>query len=395
MVRDVVPLSASHVPLSKSLGRTLAEDFTAHLDHPPFDQSAMDGYAVRIADLASGESLLIVSESRAGSPAAALQPQTCARIFTGAMIPDGADAVVMQEKAHVENDHVRFVGEVQSGMNVRRRGSAIREGTRLLHAGRILDSAAIAVLASQGIAQVPLRDKPCVLVVATGDELLEGGSPYRDGLIYNSNEPMLKSLVRSFGGEVDDTHLLPLSDELAETKRALENALEQSEADVLVTAGGVSVGDYDVMRDALEQLGLEKCFWGVRIKPGKPVLYGVIPRDDRPLHVLALPGNPVSAFATAHVFLRSLLSALLGQRSELVWNTVRLAESVTHRKGRDELARAAIEPVDGMLSALLFPDQRSGAIGDLPRANALVRLCGDRDKFEAGELLPALLFATT
>ena len=309
VVARVRPLTPAAAVLSPAvLGRVLAADVRADADSPPFPKSLRDGYAVRSADcVATGAELRVVAEIAAGAvPTQPVRPGECARIFTGAPMPDGADAVVMQEDTQpLDGDRVRITdAKVRPHQWVFARGVEMRAGEVVLHAGATLTPAALGVLAGLGQTQANLYPAPRVAIVSTGNELVEPGEALKPGQIRNSNGAMLAA-------QVARAHATPLPrgivrDEPAATRAALGEAL--AAADVLLVAGGVSVGKFDLVPGVLEQLGVTIHFRQVRLKPGKPLLFGT---KDSTL-VFGLPGNPVSAFVCFELFVRPALRVLAG-----------------------------------------------------------------------------------
>ena len=308
-VLDAVrPLPAEPVPASAALGRVLAEDVASVEDLPPFDSSAMDGYAV--ADAAAGE-LTVVDESRAGAPAReALRPGAAVAISTGAVVPEGAAAVVPVERTEAADGRVR-VPALEPGANIRRAGEDVRAGEVVLRAGAELGPAEVAMLAAVGRTEVRCGAVPRVAVVPTGDELVDPGAPLEPGRIRDSNAPALAALATAAGAR--PTRTRRVGDDFDATVAALRAALE--EADVVCVSGGVSVGEHDHVKPALAELGVEEVFWGVALKPGKPTWFGTAPPAGGPgpaRLVFGLPGNPVSAMVTFHLFARPALRALAG-----------------------------------------------------------------------------------
>ena len=370
-------LGEEQVPLARALGRVTARDVRAPADAPAFDSSMMDGYAVRAGDVSAGaEPMPVVGESRAGAPAPRLVPGSACRIFTGAPMPEGADAVIMQEEAERETDRVRFRRVPPLGAHVRKRGEDLRSGAVALPAGTRLGPAELAMLASIDCASVEVGRVPRVVVLPTGDELRAPGTSSRAGSVQipESNTPALAAMASSVGAIVEARQ--PIGDDPAVTNEAVARALEA--CDVLVTIGGVSVGDHDVVRPALEACGVAIDFWKVAIKPGKPLAVG---RRGEVI-VLGLPGNPVSAMVTFALFGLPLLRALQGDASP--WPRAsrgRLAAPVTRKPGRLEFARATLDE-SGVVT--LLPQQASGAIIGLCRADALACLPPDAESLPAG-----------
>ncbi len=332
VLERVAPLGAEPVPLREALGRFLAEDVSAAEPVPAFDNSAMDGFAVRAEDTRGAQpdapvALRVVGESRAGHPAgAALGPGEAIGISTGAVVPDGADAVVRVEVTRSEDGRVLIEEEVDAGRDVRRAGEDIRPGETVLGEGTRLGPAELGVLASLGAAAVACRRRPRVCVLTSGDELLEPGEEMRPGGVRNSNAYSVPALAEQAGAEVVVAG--PAPDDLEATRAAIEPALD---SDVVVLCGGVSVGEHDHVKQALAELGVEESFWGVALKPGKPTWFGT--RGDT--LVFGLPGNPVSAMVTFVLLVGPALAVLGGGKSRAPPHHARLA--VDYR----EAARAA------------------------------------------------------
>lgn len=367
---------AAFVDLLQADGRVLAADCIAPLQVPPLDNSAMDGYAVRSAEVAQAGTVLPVSQRiPAGQVGTALQVGTVARIFTGAPLPPGADAIVMQEDCTVLDDgRVRFDAVPQPGQFVRRAGQDIALGSTALQAGLRLTPAALGLAASLGLAQLPVTRRPRVALFSTGDELaLPGSIAPQDlppGHIFNSNRYVLASLLQRWGCEVVDGGILP--DDRAATHTALARAAE--DCDLLVTSAGVSVGEEDHVRPVVEQLGALS-LWKIAMKPGKPFAFGHVRRSGGDpaagrAHFIGLPGNPVSSLITALVLLRPFVLALQGAsvvQPPAHWLTADF--EITQRDSRREFLRARRNAA-GQLE--LFANQNSGVLTSTVWAEGLV-----------------------
>ena len=367
---------AAFVDLLQADGRVLAADCIAPLQVPPLDNSAMDGYAVRSAEVAQAGTVLPVSQRiPAGQVGTALQVGTVARIFTGAPLPPGADAIVMQEDCTVLDDgRVRFDAVPQPGQFVRRAGQDIALGSTALQAGLRLTPAALGLAASLGLAQLPVARRPRVALFSTGDELaLPGSIAPQDlppGHIFNSNRYVLASLLQRWGCEVVDGGILP--DDRAATHAALAQAAE--DCDLLVTSAGVSVGEEDHVRPVVEQLGALS-LWKIAMKPGKPFAFGHLRRSGGDpaagrAHFIGLPGNPVSSLITALVLLRPFVLALQGAsvvQPPAHWLTADF--EITQRDSRREFLRARRNAA-GRLE--LFANQNSGVLTSTVWAEGLV-----------------------
>lgn len=381
ILAQVKPLPHELVPIHEADGRILAHDVTSEVDLPPFDYSAMDGYAVRASDFAGAGpwQLPVTFEQRAGSVAGRLTERAAARIFTGAPIPEGADSVVMQEDVQRASDVVTLQAAPKLGNHVRRRGEDLARGAVALASGTRLNPFRIGLLAALDLAQVQVARRPRVAVLCTGDELRDPGSPARPGSIPDSNGPSLAALARRSGAEVRS--LARTGDELESTRTALAQAL--TSFDVVLTIGGVSVGDHDVVKQALELEGVALDFWKVKIKPGKPLAFGR--RGET--WVLGLPGNPVSAQLTLGLFGLPLLRALQGDaRAVPTPIQVRLGAPISQKPGRLGFYRAKLD--DGV--AFPHRNQASGAPTSMAEADVLVMVPAESEGLPAGASASAL-----
>lgn len=292
-----------------ALGRVLGEDVRSTLDVPPADNTSMDGYAVRCADVpVPGTRLRVSQRIAAGGAIEPLQAGSAARIFTGAQVPPGADAIVMQEHALAQADAVRIDDVPSVGQWIRRRGEDVREGSVVLARGTRLTPQALGLAASVGAATLSVARRPRVALLTTGDELVMPGEPLRPGAIYNSNRYTLRGLIQALGCECSDLGIVP--DKLQATREGLRRAAQRN--DVIVTSGGVSVGDEDHLRLAVQAEG-QLDLWQIAIKPGKPLAFGSVRRGEgRAAYFVGLPGNPVSSFITFLLAVRPLLLRLQG-----------------------------------------------------------------------------------
>lgn len=365
LLADVNPSASEAVALEAAAGRVLAEAVTAQLDVPPFDNSAMDGYALRAAD--AGQWLPVSQRIAAGTQAKTLTPGSCARIFTGGEIPPGADCVVMQERVEIDGERALMPADIPAGDNVRRRGRDVQSGAVLLKAGERLEAAALGHLAGQGITQVSIRRRPRVALLSTGDEIIDPGTPLKPGQLYNSNRPMLKRLLENFGAEVISTVSVP--DSFERTVALLMAAA--AEADLVVTTGGVSVGEEDHVKAALEEIG-QLDMWKLAIRPGKPLALGRLPRGDgTQARFVGLPGNPVSGFVGAWLFLRPLLGAMLGCPALNALPTITARTNFATSTGpREHYMRVTLQFTPGGVTATAFDDQNSGVLSSCINADA-------------------------
>ena len=368
--------STQQVPLKDSLGRVLAEDLVSTINVPPADNSAMDGYAIRAADLFDNEKNEFVVSQRicAGQKGETLSPNAAARIFTGAPIPEGADAVVMQENCEYDQDKgTVIINELaQSGSNVRKAGEDILSGATVLKAGQKLRAQDIGLAASIGFAELTVKKCLTVAVFFTGDELRDPGETLKAGQIYNSNRYTLTGLLNSLGCDVID--LGNVDDTLKSTIKAMQSAAEQS--DLVMTSGGVSVGEEDHVRKALEHLG-QLDMWRVNIKPGKPFAFGQIntqgkATQEKSVPFIGLPGNPVSVFATFCIFARPYILKTQGV-ADTHANSFMAPSGfeLNGKESRNEYLRVRLEMNDtGQSSLSLYPNQSSGVLTSASWANA-------------------------
>lgn len=373
-------------PLLESFGEVLAESQRSKIDVPPADNSAMDGYALNTSDLATsgGTELPVLQRIAAGEAAKPLQPGSAARIFTGAPIPHGANVVIMQEQVTIVGDMMRFDIKPETGLNIRRAGNDIRRGDTILHKGCRLRAQDIGLAASVGLESLPLFEKIRVGIFLTGDELVEPGKPLAAGKIYDSNRYTLQGLLRQLGAEIVDLGLV--DDTLQETKTAMRNAAQQ--ADLVVTCGGVSVGEEDHVRIAIEQLG-DLHLWRLRIKPGKPLAFGTI--DSTPF--IGLPGNPVSVFATFCLFVAPLIKTLQGRFwQKPIAIQVNAGFDWPKPDTRREFLRARLEPDDDqMLVAKIYQNQDSGVLSSTVWADGFVEIA-EGQTLKAGDKVDYLSF---
>src|SRR5512143_482112 len=350
------------VAVSAALGRVLAAPQTSAITVPPADNSAMDGYAVRVADVpAAGVRLPVSQRILAGSVGEALAPGTAARIFTGAPVPPGADAVLMQEYCAAEDGEVIIHALPRPGENIRRAGEDIVAGAEVLAAGTRIGAAEMGLAASVGLSELPVFRKLKVACFFTGDELVTPGRPLQAGQIYNSNRYTLTGLVNGLGCELIDLGIVP--DTLEATEAALEGAA--GIADVVITSGGVSVGEADYVKAAVEKLGRVE-MWKVAMKPGKPLVYGRVGEAD----FIGLPGNPVSAFITFCLFVRPFLLRRMGGTDVLYRAFAVQADFAWTRPGaRREFLRAQLQ-TNGR--AAIYPNQSSGVLTSCAWADGVI-----------------------
>ncbi len=357
------------IPTQEATGRVLAADQASQLDVPPMDNTQMDGYAVRAADCASGAASLAVSQRiPAGHLGQPLQPGTAARIFTGALIPEGADAVVMQEQCTFDeaSGRVTVSHAPAAGEWVRRRGEDIRAGSTILARGTRLRAQELGLAASVGLATLPVVRRLKVAVFFTGDELTMPGEPLRPGAIYNSNRYTLRGLLQQLGCEVTDLGNVP--DSLPATRAALRKAADGH--DLIITSGGVSVGEEDHVKPAVEAEGRLN-LWQIAIKPGKPLAFGEVSRESMaPAFFIGLPGNPVSSFVTFLLFVRPFILKLQGAQAAAPKRYPMRADFDWPKPDRrNEFLRVRI---NDRLGLELFPNQGSGVLTSTVWGDGLV-----------------------
>jgi molybdopterin molybdotransferase len=378
----VAPLGAETVPAAEALGRVLAEPVVANRTLPPEDNSAMDGYAVRAADVAGAPVHLPVAfEVPAGGHAPRpLGPGEAARIFTGAPLPAGADAVVRQEDTERRGDRVRVDAAVPAGESVRPAGEDVREGETIFAAGVRLGPAHLGMLASLGRTIVPVHQRPRVALLSGGDELVEPDESVAGGRIVSSNSWALAAQCREVGAE--PRYLGIARDEPADIERRLRSGVA---CDVLVSSAGVSVGDRDHVRPVLEKLGCRLHFWGVHMKPGYPFVFGSFEGGSGPL-VFGLPGNPVSAMVTFEQFVRPALLRLAGHQA--LWRpriTATLGETLTKKAGRMHFVRVRLEREGHRIVARTAGNQSSGALRSMTEAQGLLIFPAEATRLAEGQ----------
>lgn len=362
------PLPAETVTIDAAAWRVLARDIAARRTQPPFDASAMDGYAVRSADVASPPATLtVIGEAPAGRGfAGEVGPGQAVRIFTGAPVPAGADAVLIQENTRIAAPgSVDAVEPVAAGRNIRRKGLDFRDGDPLLSAGRTLDPAALSLAAAANHAVLPVVGRPRVAILATGDELLPPGSVLGPDQIIASNSYGVAAVVARTGGEVLDLGIVP--DDRALIADAVARA-RASGANILVTLGGASVGDHDLVRDVLSAEGMSLDFWKIAMRPGKPLMFGRF--GD--MRVLGLPGNPVASLVCSNLFLAPLVARLAGRDHAVDLRDAVVGTAMAENDQRQDYVRARADWRDGRLVADPFPIQDSSMLRTLADANALI-----------------------
>lgn len=381
------PLGVERVWFTEAVGRVLAEDVVSQHALPAFDHSAMDGYAVAVDALAGDAPfrLRVSAESRTGGALPGpIAPGDACRIFTGARLPEGTDAVVMQEDVTREGDVAVLAARPKRGANVRRAGEDVSVGQVVLPRGTRVTPYATMLLASVERARLSVASRPRVAIVATGDELRDLGEAPRGGAVVDANAPTLAALVTMLGGA---PVVLPrAADALDATRAVVRDALGRS--DLVLTIGGVSVGTHDVVKEALAREGVEMDFWKVAIKPGKPVAMGRASRDGRPVRVLGLPGNPASAVLTFALFAAPLIRAMQGDAAPVPLEyDARLARPLKRAPGRTEFLRVRLAREGDGLVAHPLENQASGAVTSFAWADALARVPAEVAALDEGTVL--------
>lgn len=378
---------AEQVPLAQADGRVLAEDLAARLTQPPFDASAMDGYAVRADDAQAGAELAVIGVSAAGAAwNGTLQPGQAVRIFTGAPVPAGADSVLIQENAEVPAEgRIRVTEAASAGRHIRRRGQDFAEGETVLKAGTVLDSTRLTLAAAMDHATLAVRRRPLVAILATGDELVRPGEPRNADQIVASSIYGTAALVKAAGADVLDLGIA--RDTEADIAAAIGKAVA-ARADILVTLGGASVGDHDLVRPVLESLGMTLDFWRIAMRPGKPLMVGRLGG----MQVLGLPGNPVSTLVCALLFLEPLIRRRAGLPPVKREATALVAADLPANDRRQDYLRARLETdAQGRLLVTPAPKQDSSQVKILAASDCLIVRPPDAPPLAAGDPCPVLL----
>ena len=376
---------AMRIPLLEAQGLALSEDVKARFDSPPFDNSAMDGYALRSADAEVGRVFTVVDEAPAGRPAEkSVGDGEAIKIFTGGVIPEGADAVVPVENTSGWGEEFELKEGVRPGASLRRSGEDTRAGEVILRKGTQIGAPEIALAATQGYGELPVYRRPRVVVLSTGTELVEPGErELSPGEIFDSNSFALLAQAREAGAEA--RRIAAASDDADVLRAAVKEALES--ADVVVTSGGVSVGEKDLVKGTMLDLGVEQVFWGIKLKPGKPVFYGV--RED--VRCFGLPGNPVSAMVCFELFVRPSLVEMMGREDRRRPHIqVYFGEDLENLLGRMHAMRVTLERTEKGWLAESVGAQGSGLVSSLTNADALA-LIGPESEVRAGETVEAIV----
>lgn len=382
----IAPTQPEAVPLEEAAGRVLAEDIAARVTQPPFDASAMDGYAVRAEDAASApRDLRVIGQAAAGHPfPGAVNAGEAVRIFTGAPLPAGTDAIVIQEDTRADGDTVTVLESAPQGNFVRPRGFDFAEGDTLIRAGRRLGARELTLAATMNAARPGVRRRPEVAILATGDELVPLGTTPGEGQIVSSIPHGLAAMIESAGGLARPLGIA------RDTRESLSEHLERARgADILVTIGGASVGEHDLVQDALTAAGMDLAFWKIAMRPGKPLMFGTLDRQ----RVIGVPGNPVSALVCARIFLVPMIERLLGLVDAPSGETrVSLAEALPENGPRQHYMRATLSQGDsGQRFAAPVRSQDSSLLSPLAEAGCLIIRPPRAPAAKPGQQVPALL----
>lgn len=384
---DASPLAGEDVPLGSASNRVLAVDIHARRTQPPFDASAMDGYAVRADDVAQIPARLrVIGVSVAGQRfSGCVNSGEAVRIFTGAPVPAGADAILLQEDARlIDEGTIEALEAVARGRHIRRAGLDFSTGDLILPSGRVLDAAALSLAASANYPTLSVVRKPLVAILATGSELVEPGTTPGDDQIVASNNVGVATFVSAAGGRVVDLGIIP--DDRAALAGAVNSARELG-ADVIVTLGGASVGDHDLVQEVLGAQGMALDFWKIKMRPGKPLISGRLGAT----RVLGLPGNPVSSFVCSHLFLVPLVARLAGRVHKPDLRTAVLGVSMKANDHRQDHVRAVVTFDEGRLTAMPFAVQDSSMLSTLAEANALIIRAPEAPAASAGDACTVLM----
>lgn len=392
MLEGIKPLPSEKCHLEDLLGRMLAQDVTASFDIPPKDNSAMDGFAVIASDIAGASennpvTLQVIEDVPAGKVATkSLKPGQAIRIMTGAQIPANADSVIPVEEtsAGISNNEVRILKAVKQGANIRRQGEDVKSGQPLIAKGTRLRPQEVGLIASLGLTEVLVSKQPVVGIISSGNEIAAPGQPLKPGQIYDANRFSVAGQAREAGAKVKDYGII--ADDLGKIKEALHKAV--NECDMVITSGGVSVGDYDLMKQALSSLG-QMNFWQVKQKPGKPLAFGHI--NGQP--VVGLPGNPVSSMVVCDQYVKSMLLKMQGCVKIFKEPISAICDQVIKKPaGKTQFLRTKVKWQDGAYHTVLTGPQGSGILTSMVQADGLMILPEECDGVKTGEIVNIELF---
>jgi len=384
VLQHTLRLPTEKLPLSEALHSVTAETIIAHEDSPSFDSSAMDGYGVKVKDVqtASNDSpveLRIADVAKAGHVyKKSLEPGTAIKIFTGAMVPEGVEAVRMRERSSEAHGKVLIKSSVEPGENIRRRGEQFKQGDEALPLGVLITPPVIGLLAALGYAEISVYRKPRVAVVITGDELLEPHEPLEDGKIRDVNTYTIQAALQELG--ITAISFKKAIDDPQKLQEAVSQSL--SSADILIVSGGISVGDYDFARDVFEGVGVNEVFWRAAVKPGKPTFFGT---KDKKL-VFGLPGNPASALVIFYLFVRPAIFRMMGrEETQSMCLPATMKSEIKKKAGRREYLRGRFQVQDGRLCAKLHGRQFSHMMNSFANSNCLIIFPEEKTCIKEGE----------
>jgi molybdopterin molybdotransferase len=378
------------LPVREALGRVLAQEIVPRIDVPGHDNSAMDGWAVRSKDISVEVQLKEIGKALAGKPFdGQVSAGECVRIMTGAVMPPGADTVVVQEVCRAENGRITVPPGQKAGQNVRAAGEDLKAGVPVLHAGQPVRAAELGLIASLGIAEVSVKRKLRVAFFSTGDELASIGAPLKEGQVYDSNRYTLHGMLKGLGVEIIDLGVV--RDDPALLEAAFRKAA--ASADAIITTGGVSVGEADFVKQLMAKLG-EVLFWKIAMRPGRPMAFGKIGSGENAAFLFGLPGNPVAVMVTFYQFVRDALLHLSGRTDDIAIPLLRVPASAPIRKvpGRTEYQRGVLFADSGEWKVRTTGQQGSGVLRSMSEANCFIVLEHERGKVAAGELVQVQLF---
>ena len=363
------------IPVKHALGCILASEIKAKIDLPPFRQSAMDGYALNLSELKKlNGKMVVLGENRAGSvEVTRLTPNTAIRIFTGSLVPDGADIVIMQEKVKIDGNEIVIddLNELKKGMNIRNEGEEIKKGHVALNSGSEINAGAVGLLSSLGIQEIEVYSKPSIALLITGDELVGPEKELEPGELFESNSMTMDSAVRSIGFKIDK--IVKVKDDYESTIREIKNLV--GKFDVVLTSGGISVGDYDFIGRAFNELNVREVFYKVKQKPGKPLYFGI--KDSS--YLFGLPGNPGSALTCFYIYVLPLLNKLMGKWRSLPTSYAKLVGEIEIKGDRTQFIKGYFNGEE----VRILPGQSSFMMRSFAEANCLIQL--EKGQFQAGE----------
>lgn len=389
ILAEVSPLPSKHVTLDALAGFVIAEPVVATFDMPLFDNSAVDGFGVISSDVKTASEsspckLTLQATIQAGDNVThTLRPTNTFKILTGAPVPASVDTVVMKEFTDELNGSVLIKQPASPGMNIRRKGEEFRAGQTVLEGGVVANAAVIGLLATLGYSSFPAYKKPSIAIISTGNELVQPGQPLKPGQIYDSNSFALSAALNSLG--LLGVQKLHAKDDPAATSKSLQRAIQSS--DVVISCGGVSVGDYDFVKDVAEQIGIKTIFWRIAIKPGKPVYFGIAENSKTRKLIFGLPGNPVSALVTFHQLVKPALLKMMGLNHKPLLLTAKLTKPLKKQAGRMEFVRGKLESDNGQLSVSPVKGQDSHMMGGIAQADCLIHFPLELQVLNAGELV--------